>query len=388
MKKFDIHICMVSHQVDANLIPILNKETRPQNVILLISDQMKERAASLESAIKPYVNVKPYSIENPTDIQSIQTLLFSIHSEIEGQSIAVNITGGTKPMSIAAYLYCSQFNLPFFYMSPQNEIQLFEPNGEAGQAQIDKTSITLNLNEKLFENYALAHGYSISTNDDMRGLAKADVEEFFTRALTGSSIENAVSCLNALAQNAKNNQLQAEVDLLNPNYQGLNLLLDIPMRANWVKYNKSEKKLTFANEVCRDFLNGKWFEIYLEGVLKEAIPQATIYRSLEISTEKNKVKNEIDIATFYQNKIFVIEAKTINFEKGDNNLQEILHKVKNITSDFGGANAQAAVISYRKATPSFLKRADEERIFIIHGDATRLHSRSQLIGKLKQWMKS
>ena len=44
MNRPRVHVCMVSAQPTPNLTPVLDKRTRPERVILLVSDDIKKRA--------------------------------------------------------------------------------------------------------------------------------------------------------------------------------------------------------------------------------------------------------------------------------------------------------------------------------------------------------
>ena len=41
MKRYDVHVCMVSQQPLPNLIPIKDEATRPTEVVLLVSEDMR-----------------------------------------------------------------------------------------------------------------------------------------------------------------------------------------------------------------------------------------------------------------------------------------------------------------------------------------------------------
>ena len=47
MKKFDVHVCLVSEQAIPNFVPVVDKEFRPKEVVLLVTDKMKAKAEIL-----------------------------------------------------------------------------------------------------------------------------------------------------------------------------------------------------------------------------------------------------------------------------------------------------------------------------------------------------
>lgn len=53
MKKFDVHVCLVSDQALPNFIPVLTEDFRPQEVILLATEPMKKGGNVGRSDEKP-----------------------------------------------------------------------------------------------------------------------------------------------------------------------------------------------------------------------------------------------------------------------------------------------------------------------------------------------
>ncbi|MDQ6951772.1 MAG: hypothetical protein Q9M26_08915 [Mariprofundales bacterium] len=47
------HLCLVSGQPNSNLTPLLDRAFKPQQVILLVSPDMRQRAAWLQQTIGP-----------------------------------------------------------------------------------------------------------------------------------------------------------------------------------------------------------------------------------------------------------------------------------------------------------------------------------------------
>jgi hypothetical protein len=100
------HLCLVSAQATPNLTPVLDPALGPQRVILLVSPEMERRAEWLEAVLRRYsVCAARWLIRDPWDLEHVQTrvleLLEGERGSGEAQGIALNATGGTKPMSSA-----------------------------------------------------------------------------------------------------------------------------------------------------------------------------------------------------------------------------------------------------------------------------------------------
>ncbi len=117
------HLCLVSAQVTPNLTPIIDPRTRPHTVVLALSAEMSERADWLERVIRPRgIRVLRWPVDHPYDIEQTQNQLLAQISEYPAHDqLVLNATGGTKPMSIAAYEIFRHLDLPIFYVHPERD---------------------------------------------------------------------------------------------------------------------------------------------------------------------------------------------------------------------------------------------------------------------------
>jgi hypothetical protein len=124
IRRHDVHVCLVSEQATPNFIPVLDARFRPREVILVVSPQMRERARWLKEALAHRVErVSEHVIGDAWDIPRIHEALLDLVAAREGTDLALNVTGGTKPMAIAAQQVFHAENLPIFYVHPaRNEI--------------------------------------------------------------------------------------------------------------------------------------------------------------------------------------------------------------------------------------------------------------------------
>ena len=118
MQAFDIHICLISGQPTPNLVPALSPDMCPKKVIMLVTREMKEQAGYLKNVLRSHgVLTDEETIENAYDIGAIQKqieeLIGKLRQEKEAPSIVLNLTGGTKPMAIAAQtaLFLQRYSL-------------------------------------------------------------------------------------------------------------------------------------------------------------------------------------------------------------------------------------------------------------------------------------
>lgn len=117
----DTHLILISAQAVANITPILDEQYRPRKVVMLVSDDMRQRADWLESVIRSRVShINRWSIDNAWNIEHIRDQVIEL-LDAYPENIALNATGGTKPMSIAAYEVFREFDKPIFYVHPEHD---------------------------------------------------------------------------------------------------------------------------------------------------------------------------------------------------------------------------------------------------------------------------
>ncbi len=372
MMKYRTHICIVSKQADANLLPISNKETRPEKVILLASPEMATEATYLQEAIKDWVQVDNLSLKNAYDIVSLQEDLIDCLTRYENEDIVVNITGGTKPMAIAAVNVCSQ-QFPYFYQNiTNNEIYLWTPDSPKVSVQ------KLNNYPIRIQRYLKAHGYEFNEQACQVPTTTDDEEEFIDRML-GGNYGSGIGALNYYSSNAEGSLVSPAIE---PNDM-LEFILDKPIELKWIKTIKKNGKthLQFINEEKRRFLNGTWLEKCVFNIVSELIPGTKVYQSAVVKHGKNK--NEFDVMFIYNNRLHLIEVKTCIFKQNNNN-QDIVHKLTSLADDVGGLSAKRCIVSYYPLDSYLTARAKDKNTEVISDNLVR--NRNQLKGLLKKWI--
>lgn len=354
-KKFDIHICLVSGQPSPNLTPILSESWKPKQVVLIVTNQMKQQAIWLQEVYKRH-HVKSITIpiQNAYSIDNIQEELKSVLNIYHAQSVALNLTGGTKPMAIAAQTVCYFNDIPYFYVNHENnEIQLHTAKGNLTEIP----SIRLNIND-----YLNIHGFSI-IEDKTPDNSKAEliaIKNLRNRLAQNASLfSNAIGSLNWLAKQAEDQKsLQIKVPeniLADPNF--LKLMDDF---TDSHQAFLEGKILHFDNESARFFANGGWLEDYVFAVAKRLKLQ-DLRENLTI--EKGE-RNELDVVFLARNRLHLIECKTKKFMEGRDKGSEVLYKLDSLTA-LGGLNTKGMLVSFRKLDKHTLQRAKDLRITTI-----------------------
>ena len=379
MQKYDIHVCLVSDQAAPNLLPILDSEFKPQKALFVVStkDEIKEKANSLKLAFKQNdIDVDILELSNEFDFQSMETELFDLLSSYENENIALNVTGGTKLMAIAAQNVFSGVK-PIFYINTNKEEIIFISKENDKHIPVQK------LNTKtLINTYLSSYGVSVLKNKDDFNFYKLGVftERFVRRQ---EDYKDIISKLNLLAFNASNSKLETNFT----NYSNdLKLILEDLADEDLVRLNGDI--VDFKNEQTRSFLNGNWLEYFTykqANSIADVIDADWNVEVVNSKYEKNKVgvNNELDVIFMAKNKCHIIECKTINFENTENKdkLQSYLDKLNSLKG-YGGSLTKVCLVSFYAIPQNIKRRAEKDNIEII--DDYRIKNLKE---RIQSWIK-
>ena len=387
MQKYDIHVCLISAQAAPNLLPILDSEFKPKKAIFLVSKTMKQRAEYLAKTFeKLNVKVKLKNISDEFNFGLMEEEIFKLVEEYENESIALNVTGGTKLMSIAAENAFSALGKPIFYIDTDSNHILFISKNEE---QKWLPNLEMKAKNKI-DIYLSAYGSTVlsTQNPIEREKYLPAIEPFiknydnYTQVIPLLNLHATLSQSNGYkSEYTKDNKKIGKLDelLLGLDYQGL--------------LNYDGQTIDFKNREIKTFLNGGWLEDYTYFQLKEianiediacgedvANPKFKLGKN-EYSSENKGNKNEFDIVFMAKNKLHIIECKTQLMDKnGGIKADDILYKLETL-KDYGGLMTKKCLVSYFEVPEQVKNRANFLNIEIIQGkDLQRLKS------KIQEWI--
>ena len=387
MQKYDIHVCLISAQAAPNLLPILDSEFKPKKAIFLVSKTMKQRAEYLAKTFeKLNVKVKLKNISDEFNFGLMEEEIFKLVEEYENESIALNVTGGTKLMSIAAENAFSALGKPIFYIDTDSNHILFISKNEE---QKWLPNLEMKAKNKI-DIYLSAYGSTVlsTQNPIEREKYLPAIEPFiknydnYTQVIPLLNLHATLSQSNGYkSEYTKDNKKIGKLDelLLGLDYQGL--------------LNYDGQTIDFKKREIKTFLNGGWLEDYTYFQLKEianiediacgadvANPKFKLGKN-EYSSENKGNKNEFDIVFMAKNKLHIIECKTQLMDKnGGIKADDILYKLETL-KDYGGLMTKKCLVSYFEVPEQVKNRANFLNIEIIQGkDLQRLKS------KIQEWI--
>lgn len=377
-------ICLVSAQAAANLLPALDGSLKPEKVVLVVTAKMQRQADHLAKVFKESaIKVEFLKLGNEQNFHQTGNELLELAVQLESNGTVLNITGGTKLMSVAAQRVAETSGWRMFYVDADSDQVIWLGRDEAAPQPLQQ--------QLKLRHYLQSYGFSFTGKPDRAQPTPAQKELTQTLARQAGSLEDAISNLNALAQDAENRRsLSAPLNAWQRDSRSLDVLLRDFEKAQALRL--SGDTICFDSEAQRDFVKGGWLELHAIQAVHKVTGSLGIRdkaMGLEIIEDASQTTNELDIAFLARNRLFVIECKTARIDKPQGNsnrpappkANDTLFKLSENCRRIGGLATRGMLISYRKLRESELQLAKALNIEVVAGaDIARLPE------KLKQWV--
>ena len=383
-RKPTTHVCLVSEQVTPNLTPVLDPATAPRRVRLVVSPDMTGRAAWLSQVLAPRgIRVEQWTVSDPWDVEQVQLrtleLLEAERDAVAGGAIALNVTGGTKPMAIAAYEAFRAYDLPIFYVHPRHDRLIW-------MHPADRPAVDL-ANRVGLDDFLAAHGSRVLRRaDDAVPPPLGQLTDWLVAQ--NVRIERSLATLNWLAHGAERDLRSPRLEPHQLRDAGLSELIGHFADQGLVQIDG--ERLRFPDEAARFFVNGGWLEAHAYDLLRRLRGELgqiqDLARSVDIARANERgdpVPNELDVACLAENRLYIIECKTRRWGDGAafGPGADALYRLDALADLLGGLQAQAMLVSYRALPANVQERAANLRIHTCAG--ARL---PELPTILRQWI--
>ena len=379
----NIHICLVSAQILANLIPILMD--KPDKVILISTNTMNQNG--ITTRFKKILQKKEIACEVFEEMPSTNMLHIydyalatseTIQVKYPSATLTLNATGGTKLMS-QGFIEVMEDDADVIYTDTQhNRLEYL------GKKKVEARLLESTLDIKT---YLKAYGanYKHALSDQQDWLDTIKNRKSITKYLAENinNIEGLIGSLNYLVEQA----LTDDELLLKPT-QYLNTAprndwakaLKKLSEAGLIKWTKGTE-ITFIDKEKARYLGGIWLEEYVYHIAKDDNPD-DVASGLKISWDNStKTHNELDLVMVYNNRMLIVECKTLRFGRDKRKDTDILYKADSLGDEIKGLYGDIWLINARKSHSDMRDRAKDRRITII--EPTDLKNLRQ---KFRNWM--
>ncbi len=374
-----IHVALVHDEPTPNLIAALDQRLATREVIL-VSDPTRQaqRAGIAQVLTRHGIRVTDWSVDRDWDLAHTRERLLELLAARERDPLALNLSGGSRPQSLAAHEVFRAFERPMFYVRPGgDELIWVYPPDQGSMDLADRLGL---------EDFLIGWGAEV----EGQGFAGSN-EERFPPSLTEGLLANQTAW-GAWMPTLNWYTHQAEGDLISPAVRH-HQLSDPDFAALLRHFGQHDlirpegDRLRFASEPARFFINGGWLETHVRQRL-EAIAEAVggwqdIAQGLRIARggSRHPVRNEIDIAVLRDNRLYLIECKTKRFDRGDDSGADSLYKLDTLKDLLGGFDAQAMLVSYHALNDWDRARAADLGIAVCDGSSLQ-----GLDNVLKDWL--
>ena len=352
MVKPRVHVCLLYNTATANVTPALDPQFRPEEVILVFGSRQKYRANCIESVLNNAgIKVTRWQLAHIFNSEYVRDRILELVVKREKDDLALNASGGTRPMVVGAYEVFAELGRPVFYVHPETDLVTWLHR---------KDLPAFNCADRIkLPEFLLIHGAAQVDTGDAQGIPKNLRRLTIQLAQASASMSQALAALNWLAQNADNPDLASpELDARQIVWKELHWLLNNFKTEGLLSV--SGNRVKFRDESARFYANGGWLEQHVFGILfglrKEFPEIQDLGRGIKFvrKSDGKMVGNELDVAFLANNRCYMVECKTKRIAmrsserfEPDSPGADALYKLDTLKWLLGENRTRAMLVSYR-----------------------------------------
>lgn len=356
-----IHINLMSQQIIPNVIPVLTKADEVSKVYLVLAGkQFRSNAELLRDFYhkKGIENVDLFLCDDPNDFYTLKTKAQQLFDDIRlvnpEETIYLNATGGTKPMSLAFAMVfddIAQNSIPIYTDSIGKRVVVLNDDERSKDLQY---ADVLNIKDYFYLNRFEVFD---SVYDNYVNMLDREelTKEILEHARNAPSI---VAELNKIAQISAFNHPDQFVSSVNCGYEpsrSLKGVLKLAQVHGLLKFRGQD--IQFESIDAARYLGGGWFEelIYLAATDAGITGVGLNIKGRFITDQNNsQVNNEFDVVLIHNNQMMIVEAKTRKWGKQKISGQDTVLKLESLVNKYGGAFAKGELVTFYEL-PSSIK---------------------------------
>lgn len=368
------HLCLVSDQPIANLVPLLLE--KPDTALLLVSPEMKAQADRLKMIIQPRgIAVEMREIASAYDFPAMQQICEEVVAGSPEGELTLNVTGGTKIAALAAF--------QAFYFNGRRIIYLDTANNRLLQLSPENREQGIEANLVRVRDCLALYGLNPLPGKSPAPVRRPGLHDLARLLIADSPLLGRLN--NALSRCGKHPQY-ANLDLneLGPESDKLVSLLagcGVAGRSGSARLNIPSPEKVF-------FCRGGWLEEYVYWCVKD-LGLHGLDLAMNVTVEwdgkgRQPTKNEFDVLFTHANRLHLISCKASNPERetqSGSRATEALNELDTLADRAGGLFGRAMLVSARRLSDYDRERARKMRIRLVEAEAV-LH----LDDELRRWV--
>ncbi len=321
-----IHVCLVSDQTIPNILSIFH--FAPDELLFVTTETMEAKGMtdnilnSLSLIGRDYKGRYNKIVVIEDSLHDCGEKLKKWSEGKDEYEFTINITGGTKIMSIAAYEHFKEFGSRIGYVPlGKNEFVTVFPKKSIRISE----QISLRLNVDV---YLAAYGVKIENANSLKQhTTEAELSQWIVENY--SEIKELLTRLNEKLRNYRN---EKKGYLLTTSYEPANEKeKELFNRLNFHINGKERSKQFSKSEI--NYITGGWLEEYCYTELLQFKNKGIDDIVLGAVVKKGKIKNEFDLLFTSDNALYTVECKSL--DQGHDKKGEALYKIGALQKDFG-----------------------------------------------------
>ena len=309
-------VSLVSNQTIPNVEFIKEFDGQDVKYLFITTKQMQKELGWIIST----TNITAYDIIEVNAFDQSDIIDKLNNYDFGNGEILLNVTGGTKLMSLIINEYFRNLGATIYYLTGHSKtyVKLFPNRGKQKFVLTKKLSL---------DEYLSANGFDIVKSEVAHEMNVA--KKFLDYFTTGDNYEKNKQILRMLQG------LRGKKEFSVEKVDGLSVLL------NELDFNA---KLDILTKYDARYITGEWFEEYIYYRVKNDLKLDDDEIGIGYKLTKSNVQNEIDVLFIYNHQLYIIECKTSFYsykllengsEKKINLLGEIIYKSDALRSKFG-----------------------------------------------------
>ena len=406
-----VHLCLVSDQYMANLLPILKR--RPAAIELVCTPEALKPGKGFDTLLRALLHfgyegrqITRYEIdaECGTDFlaarQAARELRDSLLADYPEQPVTLNATGGTKILSTAFFVEFQGIETIYTDSQSGNCIRFLD--------DLERRPEALGKQFGAITDYFFCQGYGIvdSALAHPALLDAARQRKSVTRMLAEQGRHVVLGIFNSAAQDFATQILGKNGGKNTPAVERVSKLdAALPsnpisrLKAGWLTKKlcsaglllpHGDNSFAFANAEAMRYLSGGWIEEWAWHIATECRPDQcdfNVYiRSLadgdKPTPDGDESDNEIDLVMLHDNRLLIAECKTI-FWQGANAKQDIFNKLDALGTHARGLFGKSLLVSAKELDKKAARRARAYGINVLQAETL-----FDLKDEIQSWMGS
>lgn len=308
--------CLISHQHVPNLLAV--QAVKPDRLVLLVTPLMKGKEDNLLTALSAgncdYASAHDViDVVDENSIQTVYAALDAAYKKYPDDEWIINLTGGTKPMSMGAYTFSRDRGLKTLYIAEGNQRQGVDLLGGPGVALDHHVSTA---------EFLAGYGFNLR-NTQTLGRNEGQAGQWIEMAALLTAHHDNPSLRNMLGrlQNLKEKKMKAarkgweREGLIISDTDGVSLSNSSLRSRIAEEFHLTETgaKLTgHLDKNAAEFLTGKWLEVFVWGLLHPFVNQGIwdLHLGVTAGGRGPGESNEFDVSFMRDQSLCIVECKT------------------------------------------------------------------------------